>query len=237
MQYIKYSRGRINTQTLLIFLRTASRFCCDYIIFNKHLRLIPRRFKLLKLKFVFSLIVVILVLVYILFLSNLQLFKMNTTPTPLLVSLRKPEVEKKHINITKSNIKTLKIPSEAEFRRTLVERKLEKLSKHSERWEVVRLLSAIDAPLEPSTRVHIFYDISYGNPEINGKWKLWNEIYLSNTNISDESVRSQEKIKKPPLNIGSNYFPQLGCYSSNDPLIMKTHLKEIYDTGVGKNFY
>lgn len=225
MQCNRSARGRINTEMFFLSFRSACKFCCDCIILNTAFILVPRRIKLIKLKFLISFIVLIVIFVHILFISNLHILKIYTTPTPLLVILHKPELDELRTNLSKSNARALKIPSEAEFKRKLVEKKLEQILKYSERWKMNKFLSAIDPPAKPTTRVHIFYYNSYGNPDINGKWSLWKD--LSSDKNSDKSV-------KPPLNIGSRFYPLLGSYSSNDPLVMKTHLKEIHDAGIGE---
>jgi hypothetical protein len=38
---------------------------------------------------------------------------------------------------------------------------------------------------------------------------------------------------EPPESIGSNYYPQLGPYSSADPSVIKAHVAQIASAGIG----
>src|SRR5512138_910226 len=57
-----------------------------------------------------------------------------------------------------------------------------------------------------SYKVAAFYYPWYGTPQLDGKWLHW-----------DQNGHT------PPADIGSDYFPVLGPYSSNDPAVLDQH--------------
>jgi glycoprotein endo-alpha-1,2-mannosidase len=71
---------------------------------------------------------------------------------------------------------------------------------------------------EPSQRVIAFYYGWYGNPKVDGKWIHWEDYKNPNS---------------PPNDIMSDYFPELGAYSSNDELVMAKQLAMIRQSGIG----
>lgn len=72
--------------------------------------------------------------------------------------------------------------------------------------------------------VHTFYYGWYANVETDGELLHWNHDILG----------IEESIKYPgDDNIGANYFPELGTYSSNDQSVIERHLKQCADAGIG----
>jgi hypothetical protein len=69
---------------------------------------------------------------------------------------------------------------------------------------------------EPSYRVGAFYYPWYRSIPADPDWVHWNEPYFS-----------------PPLNISSDYYPQLGPYSSLDPAVVAQHFAWLREAGVG----
>jgi hypothetical protein len=59
----------------------------------------------------------------------------------------------------------------------------------------------------PTKNVHVFYYPWYGNPETDGHWVHWDHQYPDGNYT-------------PPENIGANYYPALGEYSSSDPAVL-----------------
>ncbi len=70
--------------------------------------------------------------------------------------------------------------------------------------------------LEPSYQVGAFYYPWYGNPITDGEWIHWND---------DNHT--------PPTDITSDYYPALGAYSSNDPVVVAQHMAWLRQAGVG----
>jgi predicted Ser/Thr protein kinase len=69
---------------------------------------------------------------------------------------------------------------------------------------------------DPSYRVGAFYYPWYGNPEFDGGWWHWDQSGV-----------------QPPEDIGSDYFPVLGAYSSIDPETVAQHMAWLREAGVG----
>lgn len=76
-------------------------------------------------------------------------------------------------------------------------------------------LPPVEGP-DPSYKVAAFYYAWYGNPEVDGTWIHWDQAG-----------------HKPPQDIGSDYYPQLGAYSSNDPLVVAQHMAWLRQAGIG----
>lgn len=86
----------------------------------------------------------------------------------------------------------------------------------------------------PNYNVHIFYYPWYGNPKHDeGKWLHWNHGYLPHWN-KDEARKWPIGRHAPPDDIGSNFYPELGPYSSRDPKVMEEHMKQIRSSGIGE---
>ncbi|CAI9736008.1 glycoprotein endo-alpha-1,2-mannosidase-like [Octopus vulgaris] len=79
--------------------------------------------------------------------------------------------------------------------------------------------------------VHIFYYMWYGNPSYDGKYFHWNHRLLQNWR---EKIRRKTTRRHfPPLDIASNYYPELGPYSSSDSEVLSIHMQEIRDAKIG----
>ncbi|XP_061177404.1 glycoprotein endo-alpha-1,2-mannosidase-like [Saccostrea echinata] len=80
--------------------------------------------------------------------------------------------------------------------------------------------------------IHIFYYPWYGNPEHDGKYYHWNHPYLPHWEKAEAAKWPSGK-HVPPDDIGANYYPQLGPYSSSDPTVVEDHMKQIQLSGAG----
>lgn len=85
---------------------------------------------------------------------------------------------------------------------------------------------------EPNYRVHIFYYPWYGNPEHDGVFIHWNHEYLPHWD-REIAKRYPRGRHEPPNDIGANFYPSLGPYSSRDPVVIEEHMKEIRTSRVG----
>ena len=74
------------------------------------------------------------------------------------------------------------------------------------------------AATKPSTQVIAFYYGWYGNPTFDGEWIHWNDPI-------NKAV--------PPADISSDYYPQLGAYSSRDPAILRQHMAWLQRAKIG----
>lgn len=88
-------------------------------------------------------------------------------------------------------------------------------------------------PGDVNYNVHVFYYPWYGNPEHDGKYHHWNHPYLSHWD-KVEAAKWPSGTHVPPDDIGANFYPQLGPYSSSDPKVVEDHMKQIQLSGAGK---
>ncbi|XP_023332334.1 glycoprotein endo-alpha-1,2-mannosidase [Eurytemora carolleeae] len=83
-----------------------------------------------------------------------------------------------------------------------------------------------------NTNVHIFYYGWYGTPAVDGEWVHWNHRYLENWDTSDKKVYPTGD-HQPPEDIGANFYPSLGPYSSRNETVIEQHFKWISDANIG----
>lgn len=134
------------------------------------------------------------------------------------------------LRITKDDlIVTKELLSNSEYRTKLLKQKLERLSKKFQR-NVLDVISFNRTV--PNYNVHIFYYAWYANLEYDGQYRHWNHNYLPNWKRDNRKIYPTG-YHDPPIDIGSNYYPLLGCYSSNDPTVINLHMKQIKNSGVG----
>ncbi|WP_288448347.1 glycoside hydrolase family 99 protein [uncultured Chryseobacterium sp.] len=79
-------------------------------------------------------------------------------------------------------------------------------------------------------KVQIFYYGWYANPATDGSYQHWNHEILPHW--SNPKWNNMGHYKGGD-DIGANFYPALGNYSSNDPKIIEKHMKMIKDAGVG----
>lgn len=79
--------------------------------------------------------------------------------------------------------------------------------------------------------VHVFYYMWYGNPQNDGKYFHWNHRLLQNWR--EKVKRAMVRRHFPPLDIASNYYPELGPYSSSNSEILSIHMEQVKNSGIG----
>ena len=83
---------------------------------------------------------------------------------------------------------------------------------------------------EVNDRVHIFYYAWFGNPETDGGYAHWNHPILPH----GPDPRYLNAGSYPGgAAIGANFYPMLGCYSSNDRQTVDQHMRWISEAGAG----
>ncbi len=85
-----------------------------------------------------------------------------------------------------------------------------------------------------STRVndsiHAFYYTWFGNPEFDGSYSHWNhKIVPHGPDPRWIDAGAYSGIE----DIGANYYPELGTYSSNDPTLIRKHMEMMQTAGIG----
>lgn len=78
--------------------------------------------------------------------------------------------------------------------------------------------------------VHTFYYNWYASPEVDGEYFHWNHDVLPHW--SDTSWNNAGGFPGGN-NIGANFYPALGSYSSSDSKIIHKHMELIRDAGIG----
>jgi glycoprotein endo-alpha-1,2-mannosidase len=63
----------------------------------------------------------------------------------------------------------------------------------------------------------------YGTPETDGQWWHWNHEYLANWDKTDRN-KYPTGVHQPPEDIGANFYPSLGPYSSASEPIIRQHM-------------
>lgn len=81
--------------------------------------------------------------------------------------------------------------------------------------------------------VHIFYYAWYGSPQFNDKYYHWNHKYLEAWNKNDKKTYPDGFHDPDNDDIGANFYPELGAYSSKDPAVLSEHMKQIKLSGAG----
>ena len=91
-----------------------------------------------------------------------------------------------------------------------------------------RKLAQLTSPV--NDRVHTFYYAWFGNPEFDGDYQHWNHHIIPHW---IDSTWNDAGSYPGGEDIGANFYPQLGSYSSNDPHTINTHMKQIRKAGIG----
>ena len=105
-----------------------------------------------------------------------------------------------------------------EMREKIVDNKIARMSRKM-RNKILPLLNN-SIVVESNYNVHIFYYPWFRSKEYDGFWKHWNHDYLPNWKKNDKRV-FPEGSHEPPADIGANYYPEMGCYSSVDPKVSR----------------
>lgn len=85
----------------------------------------------------------------------------------------------------------------------------------------------------PNYYVHAFYYAWYGNPKLDGKYIHWNHLQLPHWDAK-VAERYPQGRHSPPDDIGSNFYPSLGPYSSRDPEVIEAHMRQLRTAAIGK---
>ncbi|KAK7903957.1 hypothetical protein WMY93_016564 [Mugilogobius chulae] len=78
----------------------------------------------------------------------------------------------------------------------------------------------------PNYYVHAFYYPWYGNPKHDGKYVHWDHPQLPHWDAKVAQGYPQGR-HVPPDDIGANYYPALGPYSSKDPAVVENHMQQL----------
>ncbi|XP_060588378.1 glycoprotein endo-alpha-1,2-mannosidase-like isoform X2 [Ruditapes philippinarum] len=84
----------------------------------------------------------------------------------------------------------------------------------------------------PNYNVHAFYYPWYGSPEHDGQYLHWNHPYIRHWN-KKEAQKWPNYTHMPPDDVGSNFYPLLGAYSSRDAEIIDYHMQMMKYARIG----
>jgi len=110
----------------------------------------------------------------------------------------------------------MSLPAETAESRELTERKIS--------------AKELAGKVEGADKIHTFYYGWYGNPEIDREYRAWNHSIVPH---SIETAWNETPPHKGGDDVGANFYPSLGCYSSTDPRVIKTHMEQMRDAGIG----
>lgn len=85
----------------------------------------------------------------------------------------------------------------------------------------------------PNYYVHTFYYAWYGNPKFDGKYIHWDHPQLPHWDKKIAQGYPQGR-HSPPDDIGSNFYPSLGPYSSKDPAVVEAHMQQLRTAAIGE---
>lgn len=85
----------------------------------------------------------------------------------------------------------------------------------------------------PNYYLHAFYYSWYGNPKFDGKYIHWDHPQLPHWDFKIAQGYPQGR-HSPPDDIGSNFYPVLGVYSSRDPSVIEAHMQQLRTAAIGK---
>lgn len=154
--------------------------------------------------------------------------KTTTLQTPVYLS---PERLKQILINKNKNLISREFGNGTDLRQKWLKERIERLSKKFQKSKSYHIM--INDSVELNYNVHIFYYAWYESEAYDGKWQHWNHEYLSNWKKEDVKVYPTG-YHEPPDDIGSNFYPALGCYSSRDPNVIDAHMHQIREAGIGR---
>ena len=84
----------------------------------------------------------------------------------------------------------------------------------------------------PNYNLHAFYYPWYGSPDVDGNYMHWNHVYMPHWD-KKEATKWRTGRHVPPHDVGSNFYPQLGAYSSRNRTVLHIHMLQMRTAGIG----
>lgn len=85
----------------------------------------------------------------------------------------------------------------------------------------------------PNYNIHAFYYTWYGSPKFDGKYLHWDHPLLPHWDPKVAAAFPTGQ-HSPPDDIGSNFYPALGAYSSRDPSVIDSHMRQMRMAAIGE---
>lgn len=86
--------------------------------------------------------------------------------------------------------------------------------------------------LQHTSRVHAFYYPWYASPSVEGYYLHWNHRVLPFWGDKHAAAKAHV-FHAPPNDIGAQFYPALGPYSSRDKTVIRTHVQQMRSAGIG----
>lgn len=157
--------------------------------------------------------------------------KLKATTLRTLIHLNPERLKQTVINKRHNNLLAEK--NKAEMKIKWLKEKIEKLNRIRSKPEIFHV--EVNKTIPVNYNVHIFYYAWYESEAFDGSWQHWNHEYIKSWKKNDPRDYPTGR-HSPPDDIGSNFYPKLGCYSSRDPKVVAEHMKMIRNAGIGKYF-
>ncbi|XP_037096608.1 glycoprotein endo-alpha-1,2-mannosidase [Syngnathus acus] len=106
------------------------------------------------------------------------------------------------------------------------------LSKAARSEEDDKLAAILSKFPPPNYYLHAFYYIWYGNPSFDSKYIHWDHPRMRHWDPKVAERYPQDR-HIPPDDIGANFYPELGPYSSRDPAVMEAHMQQLRTAAIG----
>lgn len=87
----------------------------------------------------------------------------------------------------------------------------------------------------PNYNLHAFYYTWYGSPQFDGKYIHWDHPQLPHWDSKVAQGYPQGR-HSPPDDVGANFYPALGPYSSRDPSVIEAHMQQLRTAAIGKAY-
>ncbi|KAJ8377336.1 hypothetical protein AAFF_G00261210 [Aldrovandia affinis] len=84
----------------------------------------------------------------------------------------------------------------------------------------------------PNYGLHAFYYIWYGSPQFDGKYIHWDHPVLPHWDPKVAAAYPEGR-HSPPEDVGANFYPALGAYSSRDPAVIDAHMQQLRTAAIG----
>eukprot|EP00727_Mastigamoeba_balamuthi_P014215 m51a1_g9416 putative glycoprotein endo-alpha- -mannosidase (1076) ;mRNA; r:352396-357808 len=86
-----------------------------------------------------------------------------------------------------------------------------------------------DSHSKATRDVHVFYYPWYAEPSADGRWSHWNHRILPHWTPGTRDQYPHDVAYEPPDDIGSNFYPALGPYSSRNRTVVDRHMEDLRD--------
>lgn len=84
----------------------------------------------------------------------------------------------------------------------------------------------------PNYNLHAFYYPWYGSPDVDGEYLHWNHPYMPHWD-KKQVAKFRTDTHVPPDDVGSNFYPELGPYSSRNRTVLHIHMLQMRMAGIG----